>query len=159
MAILNYHPSIKFIGFTIVAFVFLTATFKLKLITSSMASLSGLAASNEATAASHLVFELAQTTHSPPAISVKVRNTHKTKTFTFLIWDTPLDPQALALGVFHVVDSATGKPKAFSCILQSWLVFTQVGIHGILWKSALLLSIMRLSRALSSKKPDWSSKR
>lgn len=113
MAILNYRPSIKFLGSAVAAFVLLAVTFNLKAITSSMASFAEFGASNDAAATSHLVFELAQTTHSPPAISVKVRNTHKTKTLTFLIWDTPLDPQALALGVFHVANSATGKLSAF----------------------------------------------
>ncbi|KAF2501964.1 hypothetical protein BU16DRAFT_119 [Lophium mytilinum] len=56
---------------------------------------------------SSLVLTLAQTSASPPTLKVTIKNTHPSSTFTVLEWDTPLDKQALNLGVFQAID-ATG---------------------------------------------------
>ncbi|KAF1981614.1 hypothetical protein K402DRAFT_398372 [Aulographum hederae CBS 113979] len=62
------------------------------------------------TTVSYLQVEIKQTLHSPPTITATITNDHPTDTLTILRWDTPLDPQALALGIFQVTDTATGQP-------------------------------------------------
>jgi hypothetical protein len=62
------------------------------------------------TAANPLRITLSPTSHTPPSLLVTIRNTHATSSYTFLKWDTPLDPQALNTGIFHITDLDTGKP-------------------------------------------------
>ncbi|KAF2262947.1 hypothetical protein CC78DRAFT_545329 [Lojkania enalia] len=56
-----------------------------------------------------LEFKLSQISKDPPSLLVTVKNNSPSSTFTFLKWGTPLDPQALNLGVFKMVDASTGK--------------------------------------------------
>ncbi|KAF2123100.1 hypothetical protein BDV96DRAFT_14322 [Lophiotrema nucula] len=49
-----------------------------------------------------LTFKLSQISKSPPSVLVTLRNSSPSTTFTLLRWGTPLDPQALNLGVFRL---------------------------------------------------------
>jgi len=53
--------------------------------------------------------KLSHAESSKPAVRVTLTNLHPTSSITVLKWDTPLDPQAVALGIFHVVEKSTGK--------------------------------------------------
>jgi hypothetical protein len=56
-----------------------------------------------------LEFKLSQISKSPPSLLVTVKNNSPSSTFTFLKWGTPLDTQALNLGVFKLTDADTGE--------------------------------------------------
>ncbi|KAF2867703.1 hypothetical protein BDV95DRAFT_631060 [Massariosphaeria phaeospora] len=56
-----------------------------------------------------LEFTLSQISKHPPSMLVTLKNHNPSSTFTLLKWGTPLDPQALNLGVFHLVDAEAGK--------------------------------------------------
>ncbi|ORY00745.1 hypothetical protein BCR34DRAFT_494395 [Clohesyomyces aquaticus] len=51
-----------------------------------------------------LEFKLSQISKDPPSVLVTLKNTHPSTTFTVLKWSTPLDPNALNLGVFKLTD-------------------------------------------------------
>lgn len=56
-----------------------------------------------------LEVKLSQTSLDPPSLLVTLRNNHPSITFTLLRWGTPLDPQAVNLGVFGLIDAETGE--------------------------------------------------
>ena len=56
-----------------------------------------------------LEFKLSQISKSPPSLLVTLKNSNPSSTFTLLKWGTPLDPSALNLGVFKLVDTETGE--------------------------------------------------
>jgi hypothetical protein len=56
-----------------------------------------------------LKFTLAQTSKSPPSLSVTLKNNDPDATYTLLTWGTPIDSAALNTGVFSIVDCKTGK--------------------------------------------------
>src|SRR4051812_35811975 len=56
-----------------------------------------------------LEFKLSQISKSPPSVLVTLKNGHPSSTFTLLKWGTPLDPQALNLGVFKLTNADTGE--------------------------------------------------
>ncbi|KAF2746262.1 hypothetical protein M011DRAFT_90580 [Sporormia fimetaria CBS 119925] len=55
-----------------------------------------------------LGFTVSQVSYGPPTLQVTLKNDHPSSTFTILRWATPLDPQALNLGIFKLVDADTG---------------------------------------------------
>lgn len=56
-----------------------------------------------------LAIDLKQTDSSPPTIAVTVTNNHDT-VLTLLNWESPLDPAAVALGVFKIVPEGASAP-------------------------------------------------
>jgi len=56
-----------------------------------------------------LKITLSPISHSPPSILVTLKNTSPSQTYTLLTWSTPLDPQALNLGLFHFKNLDTGE--------------------------------------------------
>lgn len=56
-----------------------------------------------------LEFKLSQISKSPPSLLVTLKNSSPSSTFTLLKWGTPLDPSALNLGVFKLIDTETGE--------------------------------------------------
>ncbi|KAF2733841.1 hypothetical protein EJ04DRAFT_512871 [Polyplosphaeria fusca] len=56
-----------------------------------------------------LEFKLSQISKSPPSLLVTVKNNSPSSTFTFLKWGTPLDVQALNLGVFKLTHADSGE--------------------------------------------------
>ena len=57
----------------------------------------------------HLRLTLAQTSKSPPTLSLTVTNTHPSAALTFVTWNTPLDDALLPLGLLAITDPATGE--------------------------------------------------
>ncbi|KAF2686648.1 hypothetical protein K458DRAFT_416001 [Lentithecium fluviatile CBS 122367] len=55
-----------------------------------------------------LEFKLSQISRNPPSLLVTLKNNHPDTPFTILKWGTPLDVQAQNLGLFKLVDEATG---------------------------------------------------
>jgi len=53
-----------------------------------------------------LVFKLSQISRNPPSLLVTLKNTSPDTPYTLLKWGTPLDVQALNLGLFKMVDAA-----------------------------------------------------
>ncbi|OHE95462.1 hypothetical protein CORC01_09195 [Colletotrichum orchidophilum] len=58
----------------------------------------------------NLELSLSQSGTSPPKISVLVKNTHPDTPVTFLKWNSPLDPAALALGQVSIQPAGAFKP-------------------------------------------------
>jgi hypothetical protein len=56
-----------------------------------------------------LEFKLSQISRNPPSLLVTLKNTSPDTPYTLLKWGTPLDVQALNLGLFKMVDAATGR--------------------------------------------------
>ncbi|KAF2278569.1 uncharacterized protein EI97DRAFT_448472 [Westerdykella ornata] len=63
-----------------------------------------------------LQFNLSQISKNPPTLLVTVRNGHPSSTYTFLKWDSPLDPQATNLGVFKLLHVPSGNEVATDLI-------------------------------------------
>lgn len=68
----------------------------------------GMSATSGSNAVPGLEFKLSQISRNPPSLLVTLKNTSPTP-YTLLKWATPLDVQAQNLGLFKVVDEATGK--------------------------------------------------
>ncbi|KAF2140761.1 uncharacterized protein K452DRAFT_230259 [Aplosporella prunicola CBS 121167] len=60
-----------------------------------------------------LALSIAQTSANPPTLSIKLTNTHASAPLTLLTWDSPLDPQALALGLVHIAPAASEGDEPF----------------------------------------------
>jgi hypothetical protein len=58
---------------------------------------------------SDLGLTLNQTDAETPSVRVTITNYHYSTTVSLLMWDSPFDPQAVATGMFRVVDRSTGK--------------------------------------------------
>lgn len=71
---------------------------------------------------SDLAIQLFQTSRSPATILVKVKNHSSSQTLTVLTWDSPLDPQAVPLGIVQVTSSETGEKAAAATALLSRLL-------------------------------------
>jgi len=56
-----------------------------------------------------VVVDLKQTGNSPPTLAVTVTNNHDA-VLTLLNWDSPLDPAAVALGVFSITPEGASAP-------------------------------------------------
>jgi hypothetical protein len=52
---------------------------------------------------------LNETDSDIPSVRVTITNYHFSTTVSLLMWDSPFDPQAVATGMFRVVDRSTGK--------------------------------------------------
>ena|ERR1700761_6125412 len=58
---------------------------------------------------SDLSLTLNRTDSDVPSIKVTITNYHFSTTVSLLMWDSPFDPQAVATGMFHIVDRSSGK--------------------------------------------------
>ncbi|OCL12413.1 hypothetical protein AOQ84DRAFT_419779 [Glonium stellatum] len=57
---------------------------------------------------SSVTINLMQLSSDPPVIRITLYNSSSSSTFTILNWDSPLDPQAFNLGIYHLEDEETG---------------------------------------------------
>jgi hypothetical protein len=58
---------------------------------------------------SDLTLTLNRTESDIPSVKVTVTNYHFSTTVSLLMWDSPFDPQAVATGMFRIIDRASGK--------------------------------------------------
>ena len=65
---------------------------------------------------STLNLSIAQIVIDPPTVRVGITNLHPSTTVDLLVWDTPLDEDALAIGVFNIKEAATGHSLTQSSI-------------------------------------------
>jgi hypothetical protein len=56
-----------------------------------------------------LEFTITQTSRSPPALLITLKNTNPEVPYTILKWNTPLDSSALNTGIFTVIDAESGE--------------------------------------------------
>lgn len=97
------------LGATVLSFIlFFRETLHLSLRVASLHSYLGASMAEQASGLSSLELSLEQPDTSSPTLKVNLRNTSPDTPFTILTWDTPLDPKALALGVFRMVDASSG---------------------------------------------------
>ncbi|GME39315.1 hypothetical protein GTA08_BOTSDO08011 [Neofusicoccum parvum] len=57
---------------------------------------------------SHLALSVRQTATSPPTLALALTNTHPSSPLTLLVWDSPLDPLALQLGLVEITPAGAG---------------------------------------------------
>lgn len=65
-------------------------------------------ASSVANGVPGLDFKLTQSSRSPPALTVTLKNNSPDTPYTILKWGTPLDSAALNTGVFTILDESSG---------------------------------------------------
>lgn len=70
----------------------------------------------------NLQVDISQSTVSPHALSVSVRNTHPSVPVTVLKWNSPLDPAALGLGLLEIVPAGASEPIQLRTIKISRLM-------------------------------------
>jgi hypothetical protein len=69
-----------------------------------------------------LEFTLSQISRNPPSLLITLKNSSPSTPYTLLKWGTPLDAQALNLGLFKLVDSGTGEEIQVDKIMISRLM-------------------------------------
>ncbi|OJD30460.1 uncharacterized protein BKCO1_6000050 [Diplodia corticola] len=68
---------------------------------------------------SHLHVSVAQSSTSPPTLTLTLKNTHPSTTLTLLNWESPLDPLALQLGLISVYGGGSDEPLPLATIQVS----------------------------------------
>jgi hypothetical protein len=149
---------------------YLTDPFSSSVLTTST-SMSGGESSDQAAGnlASKLVTSLKQTSISPLIIKATVTNTH-TEPITVLIWDTPLDPLAVKLGLVSIIPSGADEPLTLQTIALRRMMpppredLTTIGPGGIAEQelelrepSVPLETLLKSNKAKISCKGRWTS--
>jgi hypothetical protein len=66
--------------------------------------------------ASDLQLSIEPVSSNPPTIRCSITNLHPSTSASLLIWNTPLDPDALHLGIFNITDLSTSLPATLTLV-------------------------------------------